>query len=84
MIGTTLYGYTAETQHLKPPGFDLLAELVKKLSAPIICEGGIASPQMAQQALDIGAYAVVVGTAITGMDLQVKAYITALQRFSDK
>jgi len=78
LIGTTLYGYTAETQHLRPPGFDLLAELVKNLQVPIICEGGIASPQMAKQALDLGAYAVVVGTAITGIDLQVKAYATAL------
>ena len=78
LVGTTLYGYTADTQHLKPPGFDLLAELVKKLEVPIICEGGIASTQMAKQALDMGAYAVVVGTAITGVDLQVKAYATAL------
>jgi len=78
LIGTTLYGYTAETQHLRPPGFDLLAELVKNLQVPIICEGGIASTQMAKQALDLGAYAVVVGTAITGIDLQVKAYATAL------
>ena len=78
LIGTTLYGYTAETQHLKPPGFDLLAELIKKLPAPIICEGSIASTQMAKQALDMGAYAVVVGTAITGIDLQVKAYAIAL------
>ncbi len=79
LVGTTLYGYTADTQHLKPPGFNLLAELVKNLQVPIICEGGIASPQMAKQALDMGAYAVVVGTAITGIDLQVKAYATALR-----
>jgi N-acylglucosamine-6-phosphate 2-epimerase len=73
LIGTTLYGYTNQTKHLTPPGFDLLTELVK-LSLPAICEGGIASPQMAQKALNLGAYAVVVGTAITGIDLQVKAY----------
>ncbi|MEX0271022.1 N-acetylmannosamine-6-phosphate 2-epimerase [Leptolyngbyaceae cyanobacterium UHCC 1019] len=79
LIGTTLYGYTAATQHLKPPGFDLLSELVEKLEVPIICEGGIASTQMAKQALDLGAYAVVVGTAITGIDLQVKAYATTLK-----
>jgi putative N-acetylmannosamine-6-phosphate epimerase/ribosomal protein S18 acetylase RimI-like enzyme len=78
LVGTTLYGYTADTQHLKPPGFRLLAELVKKLQVPIICEGGITSPQMARQALDMGADAVVVGTAITGIDLQVKAYAIAL------
>ena len=78
LVGTTLYGYTTQTQHLSPPGFDLLAQLVQELNIPVICEGGIASPHMAQQALKLGAYAVVVGTAITGIDLQVKAYQQAI------
>lgn len=79
IVGTTLYGYTEQTQQLSPPGFDLLAEIVK-LNIPAICEGGIASPQMARQALDLGAYAVVVGTAITGIDLQVQAYQKAIAK----
>jgi N-acylglucosamine-6-phosphate 2-epimerase len=78
LVGTTLYGYTTSTKHLSPPGFDLLTQLVEQLNIPAICEGGIASPQMAQQALKLGAYAVVVGTAITGIDLQVKAYQNAI------
>jgi N-acylglucosamine-6-phosphate 2-epimerase len=77
IIGTTLYGYTSQTQGLTPPGFELLSQIVK-LNIPAICEGGVASPQMARQALDLGAYAVVVGTAITGIDLQVKAYREAI------
>jgi N-acylglucosamine-6-phosphate 2-epimerase len=74
LVGTTLYGYTTQTQQQSPPGFDLLSQMVQKLEVPAICEGGIASPEMAQQALALGAYAVVVGTAITGIDLQVQAY----------
>lgn len=74
LVGTTLYGYTAATRDHAPPGFDLLAQMVTQISAPVICEGGIASPAMARQALDLGAYAVVVGTAITGIDLQVQTY----------
>ena len=74
LVGTTLFGYTSATQHLSPPGFILLSELVEKLSVPIICEGGIASPDMAKQALDLGAYAVVVGTAITGIDALTKSF----------
>ena len=73
-VGTTLYGYTAETKHLSPPGFELLAEMVEKLNIPVICEGGIAGPMMAKKALDLGALAVVVGTDITGIDLKVTAY----------
>jgi N-acylglucosamine-6-phosphate 2-epimerase len=78
LIGTTLYGYTPSTQHLTPPGFVLLTQLVATLKVPVICEGGIASPEMARQALDLGAYAVVVGTAITGIDALVRAYCNAL------
>lgn len=78
IVGTTLYGYTKETKHLSPPGFQLLAEMVEKLQVPVICEGGISSPKMAQQALEIGAFAVVVGTDITGIDAKLKQYVVAL------
>jgi N-acylglucosamine-6-phosphate 2-epimerase len=77
-IGTTLYGYTEETANLKPPGFDLLTEMVAKIQVPCICEGGISSPEMAKKALELGAIAVVVGTAITGIDLLTQSYIQAL------
>lgn len=77
IVGTTLYGYTKETKHLSPPGFQLLAEMVEKLLVPVICEGGISSPKMAQQALEIGAFAVVVGTDITGIDAKLKEYVAA-------
>lgn len=80
LVGTTLYGYTAETKQCSPPGLELLSQLSEQLKIPVICEGGIASPQMARQALDLGAYAVVVGTAITGIDLQVQAYNAALHQ----
>ncbi len=77
IVGTTLYGYTAQTKNLAPPGFDLLAQIVEQLSVPAICEGGIASPQQAKHALELGAFAVVVGTAITGIDYNVKMYRAA-------
>lgn len=78
-VGTTLYGYTGDTQHQTPPGFGLLQDMVAQLAVPVICEGGIASPEAARKALDLGAFAVVVGTAITGIDLLVKAYVQQLQ-----
>jgi N-acylglucosamine-6-phosphate 2-epimerase len=74
LVGTTLYGYTEVTQGFSPPGYDLLHQLSQKVSVPLICEGGIGSPSMVAQAFEVGAYAVVVGTAITGIDLQVKAF----------
>ncbi|MEM9542147.1 MAG: N-acetylmannosamine-6-phosphate 2-epimerase [Cyanobacteria bacterium P01_E01_bin.42] len=83
IIGTTLYGYTGSTSQKSPPGWELLSQIVEKLDVPAICEGGVASPEMAKKALDLGAHAVVVGTAITGIDLKVKAFqsvFTAVDR----
>ena len=75
-VGTTLYGYTEETAECTPPAIKLLPELRRVLnpSVRLICEGGIDSPEAARSALNAGADNVVVGTAITGVDLQVNAY----------
>ncbi|MBF2006638.1 MAG: N-acetylmannosamine-6-phosphate 2-epimerase [Chlorogloeopsis fritschii C42_A2020_084] len=78
MVGTTLCGYTAATKHLSPPAWELLTQMLEKLQVPVICEGGISSPQMARRAINLGAYAVVVGTAITGIDYLVRDYISIL------
>jgi len=82
-VGTTLYGYTEATAGIRPPAWDLLPELRRELPADVllICEGGIASAEQAVQARSLGADAVVVGTAITGVDLQVAAYQRALEAF---
>ncbi len=78
-VSTTLYGYTAQTQAYGPPDLDFVAQLIKHLQVPVICEGGISSPAIAAAALNRGAYTVVVGTDITGIDLKVKAYVEALR-----
>lgn len=74
LLATTLYGYTAQTQTSDPPGWELLTQMVRELNVPAICEGGISSPVMAKKALDLGAYAVVVGTAITGIDRKIQDF----------
>jgi N-acylglucosamine-6-phosphate 2-epimerase len=83
-VGTTLYGYTEATKTGAPPAFGLLSQLREALPAavPLVCEGGIASPEQAQQALKEGADFVVVGTAITGVDLQVTRYVETLRQGS--
>ena len=81
-VGTTLYGYTEETSLLSPPAMDLLHPLRQQLpqATLLVCEGGIASAAAAVDAIKGGADAVVVGTAITGVDLQVDAYSRQLKR----
>lgn len=84
LIGTTLYGYTEATQNFTPPGFDLLQTLATQLAVPIICEGGITTPEDVAKAYQLGAFSVVVGTAITGMDARVTAFCKATSRFETK
>ena len=83
-VGTTLYGYTEQTAQENPPGYGLISPLREQLSdqVTLICEGGIKSPDSASQALEHGADLVVVGTAITGVDLQVAEYLRTLNRQS--
>ena len=47
------------------PDFELLEECVKNLDIPVVCEGRVHTPEQAVEALDRGAFAVVVGGAIT-------------------
>ena len=83
-VGTTLYGYTEQTAQLSTPGYGLLSPLRDQLpeAVTLICEGGIQSPDSALQALEKGSDLVVVGTAITGVDLQVAKYVRTLNRQS--
>jgi N-acylglucosamine-6-phosphate 2-epimerase len=66
LIGTTLAGYSGERPKTHGPDLELLEQIAAAdLGVPLIAEGRIHSPAQARQALDAGAFAVVVGTAIT-------------------
>ncbi|MFW5996081.1 MAG: N-acetylmannosamine-6-phosphate 2-epimerase [Halanaerobiaceae bacterium] len=65
LIGTTLSGYTEYSRQQDGPDFILLEKLVKNLDIPVIMEGKISRPEEVKKALELGAWAVVVGTAIT-------------------
>lgn len=66
LIGTTLAGYTGERAKTEGPDLELLADVASDgLERPLIAEGRIHTPAQARAALDAGAFAVVVGTAIT-------------------
>ncbi|MFD4371136.1 N-acetylmannosamine-6-phosphate 2-epimerase [Streptomyces sp. NPDC058486] len=67
LVGTTLSGYTPATYGRKAagPDLDLVERLARTLDVPVVAEGRIHTPAQAALALERGAYAVVVGTAIT-------------------
>jgi len=65
MAAPTLSGYTENSPASEGPDFDLLAQMINALPIPVIAEGRIHTPEQARRALDLGAWAVVVGSAIT-------------------
>lgn len=66
-VSTTLYGYTNETKGCKlyDNEFHFIKKVLQSVSIPVIAEGNIITPEMAKQVLDLGAYSVVVGGAIS-------------------
>lgn len=66
LVGSTMNGYTAETAHCKgEPNYELVKQMVAALPCPVIAEGRVHTPEQARKMLEIGAWAVVVGGAIT-------------------
>jgi N-acylglucosamine-6-phosphate 2-epimerase len=68
-VATTLAGYTEETRSTVLPALGLVSELAETVNVPLLAEGGIATPEQAIEAMTRGAYAVIVGTAITRPEL---------------
>ena len=64
-VGTTMRGYTPETQGIDDIDFDFVHKLATECPAKVIAEGHIHYPEQAVKALEAGAFALVVGGAIT-------------------
>lgn len=65
-ISTTLNGYTPETfQYHNGPNYEVLERIVKDVKVPVFAEGRYNTPADAKHAMELGAYAVISGTAIT-------------------
>lgn len=80
-IGTTMIGYTDQSKGLKieENDFELLKRIVAGVKQPVIAEGNVNTPQKAKRVIELGAFAVVVGSIITRPQLITKAFSEALQ-----
>lgn len=68
MLGSTLSGYTAETEgRHEGPDFELIAAF-KALGGFVMAEGRINTPELAARAMAAGADAVTVGSALTRLE----------------
>jgi len=77
VLATTLCGYTEETEGLALPALGVLRELART-GRPAIAEGGVATPADVAAAVAAGAHAVVVGTAITNVDVLVRRFAASI------
>lgn len=77
-VGTTLIGYTEQSKGLEK--FEILEKLIKDCKkAKVVAEGNFNTPEQARKAIDMGAYCVVVGGAITRPQLITKTFAEALK-----
>lgn len=79
LVSTTLAGYTEYSNKISGPDFTLISRLSKNIKIPLIAEGRIWSPEDAANALKKGAYAVVVGTAITRPKEITQRFVTIIK-----
>ncbi len=66
ILSTTMAGYSGERAKTDGPDVELLKEMVAEFPGiPVLCEGRVHTPAQAAEVIAAGAWAVVVGTAIT-------------------
>ncbi len=79
-IGTTLVGYTkqSENHRIEENDFEILREIISKVSNKVIAEGNINTPEKAKRVLELGSYSVVVGSIITRPQNITKLFTDAI------
>jgi N-acylglucosamine-6-phosphate 2-epimerase len=78
-VATTLHGFTPETAQFRAVNWELIEHLIRALHVPLIVEGHISQPDEVRRAMDLGAYAVVVGSAITRPESITARFAAALR-----
>lgn len=78
-VATTMFGYTPETAGKRFVNWPLVEQLAKSLRVPVIVEGHVRGPEDLRRAFDAGAFAVVVGAAITQPEAITARFIAAIE-----
>jgi N-acylglucosamine-6-phosphate 2-epimerase len=82
IIGTTLSGYTGGATNSETPiepGYDLIGALKNAGVNRIMAEGRFNRPDQARRAIELGAWAVTVGTAITRTEVVTSWFAEAIK-----
>lgn len=84
-VSTTLNGYTPDTlQFHDGPNYDVLKECVDGLTIPVFAEGRYNTPSEAGKAMELGAYAVISGTAITRPRVITQWFVEEIKKVINK
>ena len=84
-VSTTLNGYTPDTlQFHDGPNYDVLKACVNGLSIPVFAEGRYNTPAEAGKAMELGAYAVISGTAITRPRVITQWFVEEIKKVINK
>jgi N-acylglucosamine-6-phosphate 2-epimerase len=78
-VASTLYGYTSETAGSRTVSWELIEELIARMTVPVIVEGHITEPAEVRRALEMGAHCVVVGSAITRPESIAARFVRAAE-----
>ena len=80
-IGTTMVGYTEQSKDLKIEvnDFEIIREILSKVSHPVIAEGNINTPKKAKRVIELGCFSVVVGSIITRPQLITRSFADVLE-----
>ena len=78
-ISTFLAGYTTHGRpFIDGPDFEMLTQILAHVSLPVIAEGRFKTPEQCAQAMQMGSYGVLVGSAITDPRSITKRFVAAL------
>jgi N-acylglucosamine-6-phosphate 2-epimerase len=83
LVGTTMSGYTSYSPKLEGPDYELVRRLAAELPIPVIGEGRVHYPEQAVEMLKAGAFAVVVGGAITRPLEIAQRFIRTVDRYHE-
>lgn len=82
-VASTLAGYVGDARPPAEPDLELVERLAAELDCPVLAEGRYATPDHVRAAFQAGAFAVVVGTAITDPVALTRRFADATPRSVD-
>lgn len=78
LVASTMRGYTAETRGMSSFDDGFVGEWARVLRTPLVVEGRVSTPEQAARAIRAGAFAVVVGAAITRPQEMARRFADAI------